>query len=265
MSARALSIQQPWAWAITDLDKRVENRSKPTSFRGEVFLHASAQARPPGDLDCLTDAEARAAWQAETSGGMPRGAIVGVAELFSACTAEDVYEIGASIDGVPQSRWVEGPCCYLLHSVKKLPEPVPCRGMLGFWPVPEDVERAVRAQLQETDMPRKKKAETTPPAAEEAASNSPEDLGYKKGANGDDLPPTQRRELVRIAREIRKQSKDVDEKASARGSASKALQEAQKKLKRLQAAQNAVVDGTWQAGMFDEGEDEGEDEGGDDE
>lgn len=38
---KALSIQQPWAWAIVKRDKRVENRTWPTTYRGPVLIHAS--------------------------------------------------------------------------------------------------------------------------------------------------------------------------------------------------------------------------------
>lgn len=35
---KALSIQQPWAWAIVKRDKRVENRTWPTTYRGRLGL-----------------------------------------------------------------------------------------------------------------------------------------------------------------------------------------------------------------------------------
>ena len=36
----ALSIRQPWAWAILHAGKDIENRSWRTAFRGEVLIHA---------------------------------------------------------------------------------------------------------------------------------------------------------------------------------------------------------------------------------
>lgn len=38
-----------------------------------------------------------------------------------------------------------------LANARPLSEPVPCRGMLGLWRLPEEAEKAVRAQLEETD------------------------------------------------------------------------------------------------------------------
>lgn len=37
----ALSIRQPWAWAIVNLGKDIENRSWRTKFRGQFCIHAS--------------------------------------------------------------------------------------------------------------------------------------------------------------------------------------------------------------------------------
>src|SRR6202161_3174427 len=37
---RALSIRQPWAWAIVEGLKPVENRSWPTNYRGPLLIHA---------------------------------------------------------------------------------------------------------------------------------------------------------------------------------------------------------------------------------
>jgi hypothetical protein len=37
---KALSIRQPWAWAIVEGFKDVENRSWSTRYRGPLFIHA---------------------------------------------------------------------------------------------------------------------------------------------------------------------------------------------------------------------------------
>ena len=37
---KALSIKQPWAWAILCAGKDIENRSWYTNFRGRVLIHA---------------------------------------------------------------------------------------------------------------------------------------------------------------------------------------------------------------------------------
>lgn len=37
----ALSIRQPWAWAIIFAGKNIENRDWSTNFRGEFYVHAA--------------------------------------------------------------------------------------------------------------------------------------------------------------------------------------------------------------------------------
>ena len=40
MKQMALSVMQPWAWALAHGHKPVENRTWDTKFRGEVLIHA---------------------------------------------------------------------------------------------------------------------------------------------------------------------------------------------------------------------------------
>jgi len=44
-------------------------------------------------------------------------------------------------------RFAFGPVIYMLRDVRELVTPVPCPGKLGFWTLPDDVERAVVSQL----------------------------------------------------------------------------------------------------------------------
>ena len=42
---KALSVCQPWAWAIVHGIKKVENRWRPTRHRGPLVIHASRSRR----------------------------------------------------------------------------------------------------------------------------------------------------------------------------------------------------------------------------
>lgn len=46
--AKALTVKQPWAWAIIAGGKDVENRPKPTRHRGPLFIHAGLKDALPG-------------------------------------------------------------------------------------------------------------------------------------------------------------------------------------------------------------------------
>ncbi len=41
--AKALTVKQPWAWAIIEAGKNVENRKRRTHYRGPLFIHAGLQ------------------------------------------------------------------------------------------------------------------------------------------------------------------------------------------------------------------------------
>lgn len=122
----ALSLRQPWAWAILHAGKRIENRSRRTHYRGEFLIHASSsykfriynaavefirEIRP--DLTVP-------AWEQ-----LPHGAIVGVARV-AACIEVDPWDPATS-------DWAVGPFGYVLEDVRPLLQPIPCKGALGFF------------------------------------------------------------------------------------------------------------------------------------
>lgn len=122
---RALSVRQPWAWAIVHAGKDVENRPRGTRFRGSFFVHASSFASPD------EDAAARA-WMGQRGlvlppplAELPRGGIIGRAEIVG------VVEPHASCGRV----WH---MCDRYGLVLEGAEPLPfrpLRGMLSFFPV----------------------------------------------------------------------------------------------------------------------------------
>lgn len=119
----ALSVRQPWAWAIVYFDKDVENRSwkanHPGSpFRGEFCVHAS-QGMTKAEY------ETGAATIAALGGTCPapalllRGGIIGVARV-----TDFVRE--------SPSSWFSGPRALTLADRRPVPF-VPAGGMLGFF------------------------------------------------------------------------------------------------------------------------------------
>lgn len=112
---KALSIQQPWAELILRGDKDIENRSRCTSVRGIIAIHASK----------TVDIEACAKYGIDPS-SLVTGAIVGSVEI-----TDCVYGVFAS-----KSRWATaGQCHYLLKNPKRFARPIPYRGMPGFFHV----------------------------------------------------------------------------------------------------------------------------------
>ena len=124
---KAITIRQPWAWAVVHAGKDIENRTWSPSHRGELAIHAAARMHthtslPEGVRSPDTDA-------------LTLGAVIGVVDLV------DVVEQS-------RSRWFIGPLGLVLAKPRPLERPVPCRGALNLWNLPDDVEREVRAQLR---------------------------------------------------------------------------------------------------------------------
>jgi hypothetical protein len=46
-----------------------------------------------------------------------------------------------------ESRYCFGPWCWGLTSVRLIRETIPCRGMLGLWTLPTEIELSVRAMV----------------------------------------------------------------------------------------------------------------------
>lgn len=144
---KGITVKQPWAWAIIHGGKDVENRSQMFSYRGPLLIHAAKV----DDSGGYGDARIRAL--GEVGMRMPkrddRGHVIGVVDLVDVHSASD-YAACAGLPSGYCSRWAESgyrATHLVLRNVRCLAEPVPARGMLGLWDVPEDVAAAVRAQI----------------------------------------------------------------------------------------------------------------------
>jgi hypothetical protein len=121
----ALSIRQPWAWAILHAGKDVENRTWMSSFRGPVAIHAGL-GMPKADVFEFSELLADLRWKGRVTveqgphyASLPRGGIVGVAEVTGCVNASS-------------SPWFFGPFAFTLANARPVPF-VPCRGALGFF------------------------------------------------------------------------------------------------------------------------------------
>lgn len=138
---KALSIRQPWPWAILNGSKRLENRDwQPRNpnlrFRGTFLIQASLTF-DRDDVDAVRDIYSdlglnpllvprpRLLHANDPDNPYPLGGIVGQADVVGVVRQSD-------------SPWFFGPLALVLDNVKPLPF-VPCRGALGFFEVPSDV------------------------------------------------------------------------------------------------------------------------------
>jgi len=120
---KCISIRQPWASLIVRGEKRIENRTWATRYVGPLLIHAAAR-RPRGGGDDPG----------------PLGAIVGACWV-AGCLP--IAEVRGLIERVAISRSQEpfaaGPLCWLLLRARAFARPIPYRGQLGLFGVPESV------------------------------------------------------------------------------------------------------------------------------
>ncbi len=164
---KALSLTQPWASLVAIGAKEIETRSWSTKHRGWLAIHA-AKAMPGWAREICFDEPFFSAFESvgdwvpdadlptTTKLNLPFGAIVAVVNLHH------VGEIRRNPpDGQPYiypKPWVvrgpeldfgdftPGRFGWILTGGYRLKEPIPCKGALGLWTVPVEIEAEIRKQ-----------------------------------------------------------------------------------------------------------------------
>jgi hypothetical protein len=126
---RAVTVRQPWAWAIAHGFKDIENRSwAPRLDPGEVIaVHAGAATPSFEDVERVKKLVGR---RGQVPDAFDCGCVVAVARYQGVVAAS-------------RSRWFSGPLGWVLGGARALREPVDCKGQLGLWRLPSPVESRV--------------------------------------------------------------------------------------------------------------------------
>jgi len=119
---KALSVCQPWAWAIVAGIKTIENRWRPTRHRGPLVIHAS-KSRRYLEEDFSELLPGLPPWDE-----LDYGALVGVVEVVDCVPL-------AEVEGDP---FAIGPWCWLLSGARGI-RPVPCKGQVSLFSVPDQL------------------------------------------------------------------------------------------------------------------------------
>jgi hypothetical protein len=150
---KAITVRQPWAWAIMHGGKLIENRTglgmwQPAVGR-RVAIHAGKEWSRRGEesrLIALAYGGARSYRPPRpTSPGIVLAGVIGTVRVV------DVHrEHGGCCQPWGESSYapVGGPVRVdVVHLVLEDPrscDPIPCRGALGLWTLPEDVQDELR-------------------------------------------------------------------------------------------------------------------------
>lgn len=152
---KAITVQQPWSWAIIHAGKNVENRTQLWTYRGPLAIHAGKKlsTRP------LPTPAAAAALQAiggrdnywdpallvpspfhTPAPGLAINAIIGVVQLV------DVHQANGCCAPWGERHYRrrdDGKRLTVVHLVLRDPvpvQPMPYSGALGLWDLPEALE-----------------------------------------------------------------------------------------------------------------------------
>ena len=130
---KMLTIRQPHVGAIFLGLKPWETRSKPTSYRGRLGLHAAG--RPDVDRLAMLGLE-RSGWERAMADRFTRGrsnlwtmgAIIGIAELVDCVPTTEVPQSERDWGDFSPGRWA-----WRVAPVRLLDVPIPAAGSLSFW------------------------------------------------------------------------------------------------------------------------------------
>ena len=129
---KALSIKQPWAWAIIHAGKDVENRTWTTNYRGPLLIHASKTFDFCGYIWLVENAICNEKIHlciddVPSQEGFQMGGIIGMVNLKKMVRSTDY------------SPWMFGPWGWVFENPKPI-EFIPYKGRLGLFDVPNNME-----------------------------------------------------------------------------------------------------------------------------
>jgi ASCH domain len=130
----AITVKQPWAWALIFGGKDIENRDWRTNYRGPIAIHAASRTTRSDHDAAAMFMRNRCDVVCPEYDDLSRGTFQGVMNLTDCVDTSSSY-------------WWIGKHGFVMKDPKPLPEPIPYKGMLGIWPVPEDVAQQIREAL----------------------------------------------------------------------------------------------------------------------
>lgn len=157
---KALTVQQPWAWAIVHGGKNVENRTQAWKYRGPLVIHAGARFSRDGMLSPLVTRAMGDVMRDGRPHELVVSALIGVVDLVDVHAArmldaesgccdpwgEQDHQTVTTIDRRLTHR-VPTIAHLVLANPRPLERPIPCAGRLGLWTPPAEVLDELREAL----------------------------------------------------------------------------------------------------------------------
>jgi activating signal cointegrator 1 len=133
-----LSLWQPYASLIFAGVKKHETRGwkLPVKYIGvPVGIHATTAFPPLSQIPDELQALCRRSFGAGYADNLPRGAVLGTV-VFTACQKVEGVRDRITKGDLAAGDWRDGRFCWRIGEVRAFAEPVPARGLQGFWRYP---------------------------------------------------------------------------------------------------------------------------------
>jgi hypothetical protein len=137
---KVLSLRQPWAWAIFNTDKDVENRDWGTEYRGKLWIHVSKTFRKK-QFEAEVKALEYLGYRVPPREQLTWGGLIGSVELYDCKPPNRVNEI---------SRWYSGQYGLLIRDKQEIPF-IPLAGQRGLFDLPLLFDQDVRHLWRRSD------------------------------------------------------------------------------------------------------------------
>lgn len=132
MKIKGLTLIRPWAWAIFNAGKDIENRAwKPTQNQLQPGDWLAIHAGKKWEQEEVFWIEDMFGVKVPHQDEHPKGVIIGLVKYFGVITKSD-------------SRWFFGPYGWIWRKAIAFPEPIPHKGAQGLW----TLEPAALAQVE---------------------------------------------------------------------------------------------------------------------
>lgn len=147
---KVISLWQPWATLVVTGHKQIETRSWNTHYRGPILIHATKKMPKWEELPPMLRSQILPMLDADEIPDfnyLPKGALIGVVELEETAPTNhwlsvfgDIIKTGlatrfAGKEDKERAFGDYGPDRYgwLLSNPIQFKEPIPAKGMQGFW------------------------------------------------------------------------------------------------------------------------------------
>ncbi|MDZ8264250.1 ASCH domain-containing protein [Nostoc sp. ChiQUE01b] len=129
---KALSVRQPWVWAIIYALKDIENRGWPIHYRGDILIHAAKTCTKKAYFEAKEFCQGMGVLSPELK-SLRRGQVIGIVTIVDCRFSQVASGWGIS----EQYHWQ-------LENPREI-TPIPYIGRLGIFEVPDDLVMEVAA------------------------------------------------------------------------------------------------------------------------